>query len=666
MKTLPSLGRQGFLVPVLGACLLSLLFGREDAASPLYEGHAEEDSLAVTSDSIRYHLPPSLIEASRWSEEEIGSLLPLRVIGPEKLRHSLDFGIGDLLGQSSGVVLRKSGGPGSSELVSIRGSTSQQVLVLLNGKRLNTAQGGGVDISQFDPGQVTRVEIYREGNSPRWAGASIGGVLNVVTSREAGRNLAVRTTAGSYGARSVSASAGGGKETQGGAWAAFRQSDNDFVFEDPRRGGEQRRVNARVESLLLSSFLETGLGEGQELSVFISSSRDRRGAPGPIEFPTPQAALEDERLYLQGSLSGSLGATDLTLASGLHHQNRHYENPDPVFWADDRHRNTGLSFSLEATRELSRSLSLQAGGSIDRDRLSSTTDGERERSSLAAYVSTELGLSGRERETEPWLTVSPGARLEKVEAYGAEILPSIASKLALRGGIFVLRGSLAGKYRPPSFDELFWPLSSGAEGNPDLLPERSTSAEVSGTFYLFERSARLSGTGFTRWLHDLIEWTPGAKGVWRPHNVGRARERGVELEGSLSGKPAAFLPPLVLEVSHSLLSATDEGEEPTTRGKQLVRRPEHTSTVSLETFHGERFSMGLAWTRTGRRYLTAANTKWLEPYSVLDIHTRLALLRGTSLLFSMKNLGGRSYYDIEDFPVPGRTFMLALDFALGN
>jgi outer membrane cobalamin receptor len=306
---------------------------------------------------------------------------------------------------------------------------------------------------------------------------------------------------------------------------------------------------------------------------------------------------------------------------------------------------------------------MRMGASADRDLLSSTTDGERERTSLATFLSTDLNFLAGSAE-EPRLVLCPGARIEKTGAYRAEILPSMASKLSLAEGRIVVRGSLGRKYRPPSFDELFWPLSSGAEGNPDLSPERATSAELSGTFYLFEKRLRLSGTGFARWLSDLIEWTPGAKGIWRPHNVGRARERGVELEGSFSGKPAGFLPPLSLEAGYALLAATDEGSDPTTHGRQLVRRPRNTSFVGLDIFPAARLSLGIAWNHTGRRYLTGANTKWLDGHGVWDIDGRIGAWRGAALILSVKNVGGRSYYDIEDFPVPGRTFMAALDFTL--
>lgn len=629
----------------------------------LAEGDA--DSLYASSDSVRFHLAPSIIEASRWTEYETGSLLPLTVIGPERLRSSIDFGIGELLGQSAGVLVRKSGGPGSSELLTIRGSTAQQVLVLLNGHRLNTAQGGGVDMSQFDPGHVSRLEVYREGNDPRYSGASMGGVVNVVTSREAGRGLGVRTTMGSYGAKSMSLTGGGGTRARFWASASLRQSDNSFDFEDPRRGETQRRVNAGVKSSIISSSLEAGMGEHRTLSFFVSASKEERGAPGPIEFPTPLASLGDERLFVQASMSDT-SLLDFALGGSFHGQRRRYENPDPVLWADDRHSNTGISLTLDVERRLSRAARLRAGTSVDRDLLSSTTDGERERTSLAGYAAAELSFPGPANDAGARMVVSPGARFEKIGAYSGRMLPSIASKVSLANGRLLLRTSVGRKYRPPSFDELFWPLSSGAEGNPDLVPERSTSAEVSGTLYFREKSLRLTGTGFTRWLENLIEWTPGAKGIWRPHNVGRAREQGVELEAAFSGRPAAFLPPLALEVSHSLLSATDEGEDPATRGRSLVRRPANTSTLRLEVFPCERLSVGLTWNRVGRRYLTATNTKWLEAHSVLDLETRLTLWRGASLLLSGRNLGGESYFDVEDFPVPGRTFMAGLDFSFGK
>ena len=648
-KALSAVRRQGFLFLTLLLCVLYLPVPGL-AAGPV------TDSLEVTQDSIRYYYPPHVIEESRWDELEVRSDLHLTVIDSERLTRTAALDIGEVIGKSPGVVLTKTGGPGSQELLSIRGSTSQQVLVLLNGRRLNTAQGGGTDLSQFEPWDVSRIEIYPEGNDARFGAASMGGILNIVTAPVVQRGLRLRTLGGSYGTRSVSLRASGGKKIEFSATGSYRTVDNDFAFEDPRRGDTRRRINAGVEGKSLSGRLVSPAGGAGKLSLFLSASGEDRGAPGPIEFPTPEARLEDDRFFVQGDLTGKKGQVGLTLGGGLNSQKRRYNNPDPVLWADDLHENTTASLSIDAERNLFRRSLLATGASVEEDHLRSTTDGAQNRRSYASYVSTTLRILpdgagvgdglGADRGVDSYdasdrvgskISVTTGVRLEKVGSYDLQALPSISSRVTLVRDVLILRGSVGRKYRPPSFDELFWPLSSGAEGNPDLRPEYSNSTELSGTAYLLDRRFRIRGTWFSRRLTDLIEWMPGAGGIWRPHNVGRAREKGIEIEGGFSGDLPAFLPPVSLQISHSIIRATDEGDDATTTGNQLVRRPVSISSAVFEAFPATSFSLGLSWTRMGKRYLTRANTKWLDGHHVFDFDLKRELWRGTSLIFSIKN-----------------------------
>ena len=71
--------------------------------------------------------------------------------------------------------------PGDFSSISIRGSTSEQVLVYIDGVLLNDAQGGGVNLGIIPASLIKEIEIYR-GSSPLVFGNSgIGGVINIKT-----------------------------------------------------------------------------------------------------------------------------------------------------------------------------------------------------------------------------------------------------------------------------------------------------------------------------------------------------------------------------------------------------------------------------------------------------------------------------------------------------
>ena len=68
------------------------------------------------------------------------------------------------------------GGLGQFSTVSIRGSSAEQVLVLLDGVRLNTGGGGSVDFSTIPLDSIERIEVIRGGGTTLYGSDAIGGV----------------------------------------------------------------------------------------------------------------------------------------------------------------------------------------------------------------------------------------------------------------------------------------------------------------------------------------------------------------------------------------------------------------------------------------------------------------------------------------------------------
>ena len=81
-----------------------------------------------------------------------------------------------------GVLLQRTAAGQASPFV--RGLTGQQVLILIDGIRLNnsiTRRGPNQYFNTIDPGMVDRIEVVRGQGSVLWGSDAIGGVINVVT-----------------------------------------------------------------------------------------------------------------------------------------------------------------------------------------------------------------------------------------------------------------------------------------------------------------------------------------------------------------------------------------------------------------------------------------------------------------------------------------------------
>jgi len=96
--------------------------------------------------------------------------------------------LGEALQNVGDSFIKNYGGVGSLETVSLRGSTDAQVLILIDGQRLNNAQQGSVDLSSIPTNAIERIEVVKGGNAAMYGSDAIGGVINIITKSMARKN----------------------------------------------------------------------------------------------------------------------------------------------------------------------------------------------------------------------------------------------------------------------------------------------------------------------------------------------------------------------------------------------------------------------------------------------------------------------------------------------
>ena len=89
--------------------------------------------------------------------------------------------VADALESVPGVDVVRYGAFGATTSVGIRGSSSQQVLVLVDGLPAAGGQIDDVDLEQVPVSGIDRIEIVEGGGSTLYGSGSIGGVINIIT-----------------------------------------------------------------------------------------------------------------------------------------------------------------------------------------------------------------------------------------------------------------------------------------------------------------------------------------------------------------------------------------------------------------------------------------------------------------------------------------------------
>ncbi|MEQ8661325.1 MAG: TonB-dependent receptor, partial [Gammaproteobacteria bacterium] len=202
------------------------------------------------------------------------------VITADDIARSTTGNIVDLLAREANVNLRSFFGHDKFAGVDIRGmgdTFASNVLVLVDGVRLNEVDLSGADFSSIPLDQVERIEVIRGANAVRYGSGAVGGVINIRTRRaDATPRASARLAAGSFDTYTAALDLGGGAHGLAAhVDAAYHDTDG---FRD--NGAFRKKDGA----------FELGYTHDDWLRAHVRAAlhEDAYGIPGPI----PRADLE--------------------------------------------------------------------------------------------------------------------------------------------------------------------------------------------------------------------------------------------------------------------------------------------------------------------------------------------------------------------------------------
>ena len=214
----------------------------------------------------------------------------------------------EAVSQAAGVTVRDFGGLGKLSTVSIRGSTSQQVLVLIDGVRINPSTGGGADLSSIPASQIERIEVIRGGGSALYGEGAIGGVVNIITKKHKGKAInTLGATVGSFNTLEIHASRSHGFDL--GSYlvsGSYLHTDGNFTYLSDNGTAldksddhyKMRKNNATDDRNFLLKGNYTP-NEHFDLSLQSSIHSALREIPGMVSFPSEHACQKELRNITQ-------------------------------------------------------------------------------------------------------------------------------------------------------------------------------------------------------------------------------------------------------------------------------------------------------------------------------------------------------------------------------
>ena len=122
-----------------------------------------------------------VVTGVRHAQTVDDSLASVTVIDRKQIEQSPAVDVIGLLAQQAGVDISRTGGPGQSSTIFLRGTNSNQTLVLIDGIRVASATQGVFDFAHLPLNQIERIEIVRGPRAAFWGSDAIGGVIQIFT-----------------------------------------------------------------------------------------------------------------------------------------------------------------------------------------------------------------------------------------------------------------------------------------------------------------------------------------------------------------------------------------------------------------------------------------------------------------------------------------------------
>jgi iron complex outermembrane receptor protein len=407
--------------------------------------------------------------------------------------HSVD----ELLRYVPGIEIQTRGPEGSQSDIVLRGGTFEQVLVILDGIRLNDPNTGHFSsYIPIAPSEIDHIEILKGASSAIYGSEAVGGVINIVTKtfaakkNQSDKQLSAEGTVGEYSL--VNGSLGGFYQKNNTAVAGGWLSDNS-------NGQLQRGTRGFFHNNTASVSLKQWLNDRWNIafrSAFDSRDFGAQNFYTTFSFDTASEKVTTSWNQLQAQYQANKHI--VVIDAGYKAVKDHYAF-SPSTPANENHSYLFQTLVTD-NYHLAANTNLVSGVQYQQKWIHSNDRGNHNINQLAGFLIWNQNIDR--------FTFSPSLRLDYTQNSGTELVPQVnfsyhLNKLQLRAsaGKTIREADFTEGYN--NYNKTF--VSGGSIGNPDLEAERSFSYEA-GMDYILSNQFKFSATLFRRDQSNVIDW----------------------------------------------------------------------------------------------------------------------------------------------------------------
>jgi vitamin B12 transporter len=581
--------------------------------------------------------PQTIVVTANRTPQALSSVLgDMSVLDRTAIERSGAMSVADLLARLPGIEISRSGGPGGTTSVFIRGSEHRHTAVYIDGVRFDSQSTGGALWEQLPLDQIERIEVLRGPAAAVYGSDAVGGVVQLFTKRGNGDpRPSAMLSHGSYDTTQAQLGVSGSAQVLDYALSASHGRSDGFDARTAgavghtgdkdgwRRSAVQARLGFRLNA-----------AHSLDASLLASNLRAQYDAFTPGFDDVSEHTVRTGSLAWQGQWTA-----DATTRLQLGQTKSTYET-QPDFYRTEttlrdytlQHEQRWGSNLLTATLERRADELLNPASAF-----TATLEGKRHQDALALGWRGDFGDHGLQAHLRHDEDSEFGGKGTGSLTWGWKFIPG-----------WRVTAAAATSFRAPTLYQRF-----SQYGNPALIPESGRNLELG-----LRWNTGASELGLVAWrnkLTNLINF--GAPGPCADmfgcyENVGRAQYSGATLSGNT-------------KLGHVSLRASLDWHDPKNLAtdKVLTRRAKRLATFGADTTWAG-WAFGAEVQAAGERYENAANTQRMGGYALLNLVVGKTLMPGLTLQARIDNAADKPYELARHYATAGRAGQVALRWTM--
>lgn len=593
-------------------------------------------ALLPLSSFAELELDTQKVTASKITENQLANSM---IISREEIELLQASNLSEILTTLPGFQVTQQGGNANTQSFVMNGYRSDQVLILLNGQRFASATLGQTTFNTIPANIIQSIEIVSNARSAIYGSDAMGGVINIVTTKEFSQDNNIRLAAGNLNTSQFSADLNksfGDLSLHLSGFTEKTQGYDVLTTNDPDSDGSERHTLG----------LDAKYQINEEHSLLATSQNNR----GIVDYDG-NSGEGRKRDYQQQVSSIGWQYSDETFGISTSYGESYDKSWN---YGDGTSRSDADGFITE-----SKTLDLTARAKItDSQTLLLVSDFREDdvSKSDAIYKETKgdtngLGLShnysSKKINTELGIRRDDSTSFDENYSYSASAEWFVIHNLSLTAAVNT-------GFKAPSFNDLYFPLEDygqwgSYEGNEDLTPEKSLNRRLSLKYNHNQASYELSYQHSN--VDDLIQWQDLGGGENKPVNVDQVLLRNATIAWGQNWSDA-----FTSKLSYEWNDATDLETH-----NLLQRQSARVAKLNLNYIETI-FSLGTNIRYLSESYDDPANNDLLAAYTVVDAYGNIAVASNFSIGLRLNNLTDKEYETAKGYPAQERTYLVSGTF----